>query len=343
MLSFEDMAQSLDMLINSDMVGRGISTCLYPKARSIYGKPLTFLAAQKIKDAVDPGDLVIIMTGFRTPPLFIQETDGPLGAASLARSVDVALAGKVILLTEPDAKSIKILEASCMGAGLSIVPLQYLLEQEVSHAVAVTSFTTDEKKAREEAIKLLDTTKAKAVVAIEKAGRNNKHIYHNQGGFDISKYHSKVECIFEEANRRGIPTIGVGDGGNEVGMGVLEQVVIRNVDYGGKCNCFCGGGIAASMGADVLVTANVSNWGAYAIAGLLSRMTNKEEGLHSRENEENMFLLSMAEGAIDGDKGTIEKSCDNMGINIHQAVLTLIRQILFHNDHPVISGKTISV
>lgn len=340
---FEEMAQSLDMLINSDMVGRGISACLYPEARSIYGKPLTFLAAQKIKEAIDSGDSIIIMTGFRTPPLFIQETDGPLGAASLARSVDVALGGKAILLTEPDAKSIKILEASCRGAGLSVVPLQYLLEHKVSHAVAVVNFTTDEKKAKEEAIRLFDTTKAKAVVAIEKAGRNSKHVYHNQGGFDISAYHSKVEYIFDEANRRGIPTIAVGDGGNEVGMGVLEHVVIRNVDYGGKCNCSCGGGIAANTGADILVTANVSNWGAYAIAGLLSRMTNREEGLHSNENEENMFFLSMVEGAIDGDKGTIEKSCDNMGINIHQAVLTLIHQILFHDDHPVISGKTISV
>ena len=342
--NFEAMGRNLDTLINTDMVGRGIISFLYSAAHAFYEKPLTYLAAEKIKQAVNTGDSVIITTGFRTPPLFIQETDGPFGAASLARSIDIALGGKVVLVTEPEQESINILSAACRGAGLSVVPLARLLTEACPHGVAVIGFTTDESAARVQGKNLLDEVKPKVMIAIEKAGRNAKGIYHNQGAMNISAYHSKVEYFLEEGkSTRGIPTIGIGDGGNEVGMGVVEETVRKFIDHGDRCKCPCSSGIAAHFKADILVTADVSNWGAYAIAGLIAGMSNRPEALHSLEHEENMFLFSMMEGAIDGDKGVVEKSCDNMDIDVHKAVLTLIRQIIFHNSHPVVSGNMVSI
>ena len=55
-----------------------------------------------------------------------------------------------------------------------------------------------------------------------------------------------------------IVTIGIGDGGNEIGMGkVLERVAV-NVKHGSEIGC--------TVSCDYLITAGVSNWGGYALA-----------------------------------------------------------------------------
>ena len=342
MASVEELGLQLDSLINIDFVGRGLSQRLFEAATIYHGSSLTALAAGKLEEAVNPGDAVLILTGFRTPPLFIQETDGPLGAASLARAVDIALEGRPVIVTENEETSLGITIATCRGAGLSLIPIECLMEKEIRHAAAITAFTMKEEKALEEARSLIERIKPKAVISIEKCGKNRKGIYHNQGGMDVSNYHCKIEYLIEEASRRGILTIGIGDGGNEVGMGVIENTVRKYIDNGEKCICPCGAGIASVSKVDILVTANVSNWGGYAVAGLLAKLKERPHALHSQENEELMFQFSMMAGAIDGDQGVINKSADNMGIEVHKSILALIRQLLFHIEHPVASGVVIS-
>ena len=343
MTSYETLGKWLDTLVNIDIIGRGIIDKLYTAAYERTGEPLIYKAAREIKEAVDKNDVVLIMTGFRTPPLFITETDGPLGAASLARAIDICLGGRPVIITEPEDTSLRILEAVVRGVGLSVVPIKEISKESYRHCASVIGFTLDEEKAREEAKKLLDELNPSAVIAIEKAGRNSKNVYHNQSGLDVSKYHAKVEHIIIEAQKRGILTVGIGDGGNEVGMGVIEDVVRRYVPYGRECQCPCKGGIAAASKVDVLVTAVIANWGGYALSGMLARMCDRPEGLHTQENEELMFTLAVSEGAIDGDKGIVAKSADNVEIDIHKSVLALIRQILFHQPHPVVKGDIVSI
>ncbi|USS40054.1 DUF4392 domain-containing protein [Thermococcus aggregans] len=343
MASYETLGKWLDTLVNIDILGRGIIDKLYTGAYEKIGEPLIYRAAREIKEAVGKNDAVLIMTGFRTPPLYVQETDGPLGAASLARTIDICLGGKPILITEPVDASLRILKAAVRGVGLSVMPIEEICKESYKHSASIVGFPIDEEKAKEDAKRLLDELNPRAVIAIEKAGRNSKNVYHNQSGLDISKYHAKVEHIITEAQKRDILTIGIGDGGNEVGMGVIEDVVRKHVPYGDVCQCPCKGGIAATSKVDVLVTAAISNWGGYALSGMLARMCNKPEGLHTQENEDLMFTLVISEGAIDGDKGIVERSADNVELGIHKSVLALIRQILFHRPHPVIRGEIISV
>src|SRR5262249_41512170 len=55
------------------------------------------------------------------------------------------------------------------------------------------------------------------------------------------------------------PTIGIGDGGNEIGMGKIAwDTIHRNIPNGGL--------IACRVPTDFLIVAGVSNWGAYALA-----------------------------------------------------------------------------
>ena len=343
MTPYETLGKWLDTLVNIDILGRGIINKLYTAAYEKIDEPLIYKAAREIKEAVDKNDVVLIMTGFRTPPLYIQETDGPLGAASLARAIDICLGGKPIIITEPVSTSLRISKAVVRGVGLSVIPTKEISKESYKHSASIIGFTIDEEKAKENAKRVLDELNPSTVIAIEKAGRNSKNVYHNQSGLDISKYHAKVEHVITEAQKRGILTIGIGDGGNEVGMGVIEDIVRKHVPYGDVCQCPCKGGIAATSKVDVLVTAAISNWGGYALSGMLARMCNKPNGLHTQENEDLMFTLAISEGAIDGDKGIVERSADNVEIDIHKSVLALIRQILFHRPHPVIKGEIISV
>lgn len=52
-------------------------------------------------------------------------------------------------------------------------------------------------------------------------------------------------------------TIGIGDGGNELGMGKVYDKVVEGVTYGKS--------IASSVSCDYLITCGVSNWGGFAV------------------------------------------------------------------------------
>jgi len=336
MVSYETLGKWLDLLINIDYNGRGIIDKLYQAAYERMNMPLVYKAAKEIKESSNKGCIFLVMTGFRVPPLYIQEIDGPLGAASLARALSICLGGRPVVVTEPIKSSLHICKMALRGAGLNVIPFKKLINlRDIKYAASVIGFTLNEEKAQRDAKEILDELNPCAVIAIEKAGRNSKGVYHNMGGFDVSKYHAKVEFIFTEAQKRGILTVGIGDGGNEVGMGVIEDVVRKFVPYGNTCRCPCGGGIAATSKADVVVTAAAADWGGHAVSGMLSKICEKEIGVLSVEQLETMFTLVTSVGAIDGDKGTVERSSETLSIEVHKSVLLLIRQILFHSEYPV--------
>lgn len=58
-----------------------------------------------------------------------------------------------------------------------------------------------------------------------------------------------------------ISTIGIGDGGNEIGMGKAHKQVIDHIDNGQQ--------IASAVTTDHLITAGVSNWGGSALVAAL--------------------------------------------------------------------------
>lgn len=333
MTTHEVTGKWLDTLVNIDITGRGVIDKLYNAAYEKAGEPLTYKAARELKNSVNKNDVVLIMTGFRVPPLFIQETDGPQGAASIARAIDVCLGGKPVIVTEPIRMSLRILKSVVRGVGLSVVPIDEI-RGEAEHIASVVGFTLNDAVAEENAKKLLDELRPSAIIAIEKAGRNSKNVYHNMGGLDISKYHAKVDYVVTEARKRGVLTIGIGDGGNEVGMGLIEDVVKKYVPYGSRCRCPCGGGIAATTKTDVLMTATISNWGGYALSGMLSKMCDKPEGLHTQEHEELMAILSVNEGAVDGNRHFVERYVDSARLDVHKSILTLIHQVTSHQPHP---------
>ena len=67
-------------------------------------------------------------------------------------------------------------------------------------------------------------------------------------------------------------TVRMGDGGNEIGYALTNEEAneIFKQAYGVTCQCGCGGATATAT--DVLVSAAISNWGAYAVSARLAYM-----------------------------------------------------------------------
>jgi hypothetical protein len=121
-------------------------------------------------------------------------------------------------------------------------------------------------------------------------------------------------------------SIGVGDAGNEIGMGAIESRVRRDIEYGATCQCPCESGIACAIETDVLVPAAVSNWGAYGIVAQLDDMLDTRS-LHAPETEVRMLTEAAAAGAIDGVLGGTTGWCDGMAPTVHSSVVQLLSEI----------------
>ncbi|MBR2098604.1 MAG: DUF4392 domain-containing protein, partial [Firmicutes bacterium] len=114
-----------------------------------------------------------------------------------------------------------------------------------------------------DAAKLLDSLEPVGLISVERCGRDSKGVYANMRGVDISSETAPCDALFLAAYGK-IPTIGVGDGGNEIGMGNVARAVEQRLSL-----------TPAQIKADILVIATVSNWGAYGIAAYLAKLSGK--------------------------------------------------------------------
>lgn len=297
---------------------------LYDAARGQRPDALCYSAAEMLADRLAPGRPVLITTGFFVAPWMAQEADGPIAAATLARALALAFRAVPIVVTEH--VNVPGTVQMCQAAGLAATTVERALA--APHKVAVVGFPLDDARAADEARRLLAALEPAALVAIEKPGRNARGVYHNGAGFDVSPLVAKVDHLFEQARALGIPTVGVGDGGNEIGMGRIADTVRAVVPTGGRCQCPCASGNAAATETDYLVVGSVANWGAYAIEACLAALLRRPELLHDEELERRLFAASIAAGLIDPASGLAEGWIEAMPSETSVAAVTLMRAML---------------
>ena len=130
-----------------------------------------------------------------------------------------------------------------------------------------------------------------AMISVERCGKNREGIYANMRGVDIGKLTAPIDELFELGSKMGILTIGIGDGGNEIGMGVLEKEI---KEYLSLSPCI--------VKTDHLLIASVSNWGAYGLSRMLELITG--ESLMPDIKEWKAFFSKIVKhGAVDGVTG----------------------------------------
>lgn len=324
--NIEYIGEGVDRLITLDLRARGVIYKLYEAARELVETPLALTAARQIMDTIEKKDYVIITTGFILPPENIQESDGPPGAVALARALNLAFKVKPIFIIEE--KSKQILSLVINAIGMKSVAIDELTKNEEKHAAAIIGFPLELGEAEREAKEILDEYNPSVVIAIEKPGRNIKGEYHTMRGLNISSFHAKVEPLIEEAQKRGLLTIGIGDGGNEIGMGNIKGTVEKFVPYAKVCQCPCKGGIAAESKVDLLITASISNWGAYGIEACIEAITGNKGILHSPKLEEAMLKNLFEAGAVDGATCQNKPLVDGIPHNIHLSVIDMLKTLI---------------
>jgi hypothetical protein len=133
---------------------------------------------------------------------------------------------------------------------------------------------------------------------------------HTMRGLDITRWmrpaHLLMEGAAQDAPR--VTTIGIGDGGNEIGMGRIPWDVIRR-------NVPAGGLVACRIPTDHLIVCGVSNWGAYGLAaGIRWRRGQRPDPvLFDIERERDLLRVIVEQGPlVDGMTGLPTVSVDGL-------------------------------
>lgn len=231
-----------------------------------------------------------VFTGFfipsANPACF--ETDGPLGAAFIVRALQ-ALGGTATTICEA-------LITRAVQAGLAAVGIQQ--PDHYGHDWPI--------------------------IAIERAGPASDGSYYTMRGRDTRPFLSDWITELLRLDRRGQPTIGIGDGGNEIGMGKIpHETIVKNIPNGDLIHC--------RVPTDHLIVAGVSNWGAYALAAgvYVLRGVKPPADLFDSDREREILEVMVREGPlVDGVTGKQTTTVDGLSWDEYAKPLVQIREIL---------------
>jgi hypothetical protein len=324
------LGENLDRACTLDLRPKGLTTGyigrLHAAAVEALGAPLTMLAALGLFERLQPGAVVLIATGFLNKTFLpVGESDGPPGAATLARLLSVGFGALPIVLVE--AEIVEGQTACLRAAGLQVH------EPDVSRAIpygsSVLAFPTEAGAAQAEAARLLRELEPVAVLVTEKLGPNQLGITHSATGMSSEQHpRSRVEYLFAAARAAGVLTIGVGDNGNDIGFAVIEPAVRQYKPYGDVCQCPCGGGLVCTVPIDVLVTGSTANWGVHGIEAALCGLLGDAGLFHTREMELRVLEAYYRVGAADGGDGSYNFGVDGCPAYISGHVVDIMRVML---------------
>ena len=154
------------------------------------------------------------------------------------------------------------------------------------------------------------------VIAIERCGLAADGKPHNSRGHDISPHTAPLDHLFTGGDWT---RIGMGDGGNEVGMGSIpREVIAANVENGETVACI--------TPCDHLIVLGVSNWGGYALPAALAllRPEWREPMLSgiTREMDAKILKETNDKGpSVDGKAGVQAFQVDGLPWEFHADVL----------------------
>jgi hypothetical protein len=295
----DPVLEAIRDVIQEDVGNRGLRTD--PETNLITACLNDFQAACRSL-AETPNAAVAIVTGFLIPHAEPPsgETDGPLGALFLARAL-APLGMKVALVTDSFCQ--QALQVGLAACGLQeTVPLLSLPLHARPWEVFIER---DWQKAFPSGFPLTH------LIALERVGPSHAHDRcYTMAGRDITASMAPAHLLFEAASQQNprITTIGIGDGGNEIGMGKISRDIIQRNIRNGQL-------IACRVPADHLIVCGVSNWGAYGLAAgvrwLRGRKLDAE--LFDPERECELLQIMVEQGPlVDGVTGMPTVSVDGL-------------------------------
>ena len=248
-------------------------------------------AAQYVLD--HPG-VTFIVTGFYILYGKAVETDGPPGAYAIGRALEV-LGRRVVYVT--DRYCLQVMQGLAGPQG------------------EVVEFPVTGDAGSQEFAKLLLSDLVPALlISIERSSPSHDGVYRNMRGLDVSEHTAKVDTLFGLHGA----TVGIGDGGNEVGMGLLADQIPRFPKLPPQ---------PAAVACNELIIASVSNWGGYGLVAALSRLVGRNL-LPSVDEEIAWVKRCVALGAVDGFTGEAKEYVDGFPLDEYSQVLAQLHDLL---------------
>jgi hypothetical protein len=259
-------------------------------------------AAMSLAKATSVG----LITGFYVPrgETPAAETDGPVGTALLAAALVACGVPARIAVDEPCAAAVRAAVEACGGE------------------VDVDVVGVDDRAG---ILRIAETWHAEGVshaIAIERCGPSPDGKPRNMRGVDVSAWTAPLDELFIAHDW---VRIGVGDGGNEIGMGRVPKGVIADTVPNGAQ-------IACVTGCDHLVVAGVSNWGAVGLIAALAIVrpdwSRSLDRFLTAERDAAVTRATVEKaGAIDGVTARREATVDGFGPEVHAALIEDLRRI----------------
>jgi hypothetical protein len=244
----------------------------------------------------NPGT-VLIATGFYILAGGAAETDGPPGAVALGDALN-SLGYKVFYITDKYSKP--FVEAISKDNQVIEFPI-------CSH---------QESKAF--AIETLGKYKPSILISIERCGFTETRDYLNRYGKSIAEFNAKIDYLFE-----GFPvSVGIGDGGNEIGMGSLADVIPFYENLSSP---------PTVTKTSKLIISSVSNWGAYGLVTSISKNVGKRL-LISANDEIDLIKKIVDLGAIDGTTNVNVNKVDGFNLRENSRTITSLQHYLDQSD-----------
>ncbi|KAB3531498.1 DUF4392 domain-containing protein [Alkaliphilus serpentinus] len=242
---------------------------------------------------------VMIITGFCIKDAMIGETDGPLGAVSIANGL-MQLGKDVVFVT--DEFSSPLIEGCCRALNIDA-------------SIYITPFGDTKGFCK----KLIEVFHPTHIIAIERPGRGRDGKCYSMRGEDLSPFVPNTDYFFILAKEKNIKTIAIGDGGNEMGMGKVIHLINEEIKEGQR--------IWAETASDYLIIAGVSNWGGHGITAGLSILAS-EMLLHQSHEEVKMVSAMVNAGGVDGCSKKREMTVDGLSLEINLDIFNKIRGVV---------------
>ena len=230
---------------------------------------------------------VFITTGFYILTAGTIETDGPPGAIALGNGLE-KIGYEVVYVTDSYAS-------------------KFLDEYRSTKSRLIDFPICSDEESCKYSKTLLAEEKPSLLISIERCGRSHDGLYRNMRNLSITEYTAQIDRLFDFHNT----TIGIGDGGNEIGMGNVYKTVEKSTQLVDN---------PAITKVKELVISSVSNWGGYGLLAQLSQITGKNL-LPNIVDEKDMIKGMVNLGAVDGVSGKSVYQVD--GFELNQNAVTL--------------------
>lgn len=341
------LIHEIDSLVRRDPARRGLIA-----TESQFGPLCSGHLAQAARSLAETGRRAAIVTGFfiphATPPA--AETDGPPGAIFLARGLEGVGIETRIITDENCASAVRAAAAAADYPLLKVVVLSDDSSRWVDEffhsefAAALTHLISVERAGPSHTVESITRQSRTGPSPLNEFERHvpieSRNRCHNMRGVQIDSFGIALDRLFEEHSRfrPGITTIGIGDGANEIGMGIVPWEELWRRLEGSQAPL-----IPCRISTDWNIIAGTSNWGAYALAASVLLLRGRIDLLKSldRYSEKNIIEQMVLNGpAVDGVTGRQEATVDGLPFLTYIQALEGIRRLLLPQSDQVLTESS---